>query len=415
MSGRKVLSPFSFYGGKEKMAPLICQMLDYRHTDIYLEPFGGACRVLLNKPRHREEIYNDFGYGLRSFFEVLGNPSLSKELISQLNEVVPSEEVFYDMLKYKAEHEQELTENLQRQASMFFWNCGKKYDNQRLKNIYKFIRKKEYGTIINLMKEVSIDNPLQEEWELSQFDSYQNLYMQYWEIIKSVYEETYREAEMALEAEWKKNEERLEKKYKRKKQAHMHSICHEVALEAIKGFTGDILTSNGADQEPEPIQMAKATFLTYYLSRDGMGLNCSTSKVNAFESYYNYLCNLKDVAERFEGVTITQVDALLLINQYLGSENVMMYLDPSYLNPEDEKKDLGKNVYSRSSDYEDHKRLLTTIQKAKAKIMISNYDVALYNDYLTPEFGWRKIYYDTTTSVGSRKGNTRVEVLWYNY
>lgn len=66
----RVLSPFSFYGGKAKMSSLIVDMLDYNNTDIYIEPFGGACRVLLNKPRHREEIYNDFGAGLYSFFHV---------------------------------------------------------------------------------------------------------------------------------------------------------------------------------------------------------------------------------------------------------------------------------------------------------------------------------------------------------
>lgn len=415
MSGRKVLSPFSFYGGKEKMSPLICQMLDYKHTDIYIEPYGGACRVLLNKPRHKEEIYNDFGYGLNTFFKVLGNPHLSKELISQLNEIVPSEEVFYDMLCYKAEHEQELTENLQRQAGMFFWNCGKKYANQRFKNIHKLIRQKDYSSIIKSIEEVSTENLLKENWELSQLGCYLNLYKQYWEIVKQTYEDAYKEAEAVFETVWEKNEDKLVKKYKEKKQIHMKSFCHETALGALEGFTSDVLSVNGTETDHDSIQMAKATFLTYYLSRDGMGLNYSTSKGSTFDSYYNYLFNLQDVAERFEGVVITQVDALLLISQFLNLENVMIYLDPSYLHPDNEKKNLGKKIYSMSSEYEDHEKLLATIQKAKAKILISNYDVALYNSYLTPEFGWRKIYYDTTTSVGSKRDNKRTEVLWYNY
>ena len=50
---RKLLSPFGFYGGKSKMAVTICSMIDYNNTDIYIEPFGGACRVLLNKKPHK--------------------------------------------------------------------------------------------------------------------------------------------------------------------------------------------------------------------------------------------------------------------------------------------------------------------------------------------------------------------------
>ncbi len=46
----KTLSAFNYYGGKARMAPLICDLLDYDTTDIYIEPFGGGARTLLNKP-----------------------------------------------------------------------------------------------------------------------------------------------------------------------------------------------------------------------------------------------------------------------------------------------------------------------------------------------------------------------------
>ena len=65
------------------MAGLICEMLDYR-VDTYIEPFGGACRVLLNKPRHKEEIYNDSSIGLSAFFNLMSNADTADALISEI-------------------------------------------------------------------------------------------------------------------------------------------------------------------------------------------------------------------------------------------------------------------------------------------------------------------------------------------
>ena len=76
-------------------------------------------------------------------------------------------------------------------------------------------------------------------------------------------------------------------------------------------------------------------------------------------------------------------------------------------------KNLGE-VYASSFSYADQEAFLRCVCGAKCKIIISNYDLILYNKYLTPDRGWRKITYDTTTSVGGRSGK-RTEVLWLNY
>ena len=68
-----------------------------------------------------------------------------------------------------------------------------------------------------------------------------------------------------------------------------------------------------------------------------------------------------------------------------------------------------------SFDYEDQENFLSCIFNAKCKIMVSNYDLILYNKYLTPDNNWRRIEFETTTSVGGKKANDRTEVLWYNY
>lgn len=394
------------------MAPLICELLDYRHTDLYIEPFGGACRVLLNKPRHKEEIYNDFGYGLRNFFETLSQPELAEQVISQLFEIVPSEEIFYEMLQYKLEHEQELTENMQRQFRKFIWSCCKKYESKDLRRLHSLIGKREYQSIIDTANKILNEGVLQDRKDIKQLKKHTTLYRKYWSIVKKEYNKAYKESKKELIAELEE-----QKKQKKVTKKQLHKLCHEQALESIEHITSDTLSSNITACDNDPVKMAVATFITYYLSRDGMGLDYSPAKNKSLNSYYNYLHNLKDIAQRFEGVTVMQLDALVLICQYCDCDNVMMYLDPSYLNPneEDSSKDLGKGIYNRSSSKADHEALAYAIQNAKAKIVLSNYDIPVYNKYLDEEHGWKKIYFKTTTSVGGKKDNERVEVLWYNY
>ena len=123
--------------------------------------------------------------------------------------------------------------------------------------------------------------------------------------------------------------------------------------------------------------------------------------------------NLKKVSERMEDVVVTQCDAIDLVRWYRTNEDAMLYLDPSYLKVDDEKQNLGK-VYRMSYEYEEHEKLLAELLKSdtRAKILISNYDVELYNRNLSE---WKKTYYRTYTGVGSKKSNRRVEVLWQNY
>ena len=412
MAKRKVLSPFSFYGGKDRMAPLICDLLDYKHTDLYIEPFGGACRVLLNKPRHAQEIYNDFGYGLTTFFETLGNRELSQAVFDTLIELKPNEELFYQMKSYKQEHEHELTDNLQQQFQKFVWKCWKKYQSQELKILHKAVSNKEYQRIVDTASQIISTNVIKDIQDMQIFHDFILLYHQYWDIVKEEYQEEYDNAKSIFEIEWKKQND--DSKI-RNKQKFQHKFCHERALSKIAEYTSDTRVSNGEEQDKDPVQMAVATFITYYLSRDGMGLDYSSAKNRSTDKYYSYLQNLKDIAQRFEGVVVTQVDALNLIENYCQYENVMMYLDPSYLKPEDANKDLGSGIYSRSFGYEEHKRLADIIQNAKAKIILSNYEVEPYLSILSEDKGWKKYYYDTYTSVGSKRNNKRTEVLWYNY
>lgn len=416
--GMDVLSPFSFYGGKAKMAPLICSMLDYDNTDIYIEPFGGACRVLLNKPRHKQEIYNDFGAGLYEFFNCMSKPEHSAQVISALYDLVPSEEVFHEMRDYKIEHETELTDYMVQQFKKFVYRCNRKYTAQGLSRLHSCISQKEYADIISISKDVLRNGVIQDKGEEEQLKCYLRLYETYWGMVKEEYITAYKIAEKAFDKEWNTKALTAQKNGKvirGSKAQHKHIASHTAALHVIGEMTADTLISNGAESTLDSVKMAVATFASYYMSRDGMGLDYSEAKCRSWDAYYRQLVKLEDVAARMEDVAVMQLDAKMLTAVYCQNSRAMIYLDPSYLNPEDTSKDLGKGIYNRSFDYELHEELALLIREADAKIILSNYDTEPYKSILDEKHGWKRMEFETTTGVGNKKDNLRTEVLWYNY
>ncbi|QCJ47236.1 DNA adenine methylase [Haloprofundus sp. MHR1] len=73
---------FPYPGGKSRLASWILEYLPEHRT--YVEVFGGAAGVLVNKPRSKVEVYNDLDADLVQFFEVLRDRS--DELIEWLNQ-----------------------------------------------------------------------------------------------------------------------------------------------------------------------------------------------------------------------------------------------------------------------------------------------------------------------------------------
>ena len=95
------LSLFSYFGGKARFCKEIAELLDYDHTDIYIEPFGGAASVLLNKPTHGMEIYSDVSRGLVALMPYLSDPDKAPELIDCLYDTVYSIDCFNECLEYR--------------------------------------------------------------------------------------------------------------------------------------------------------------------------------------------------------------------------------------------------------------------------------------------------------------------------
>ena len=95
------LTLFSYFGGKARFCKEIAELLDYGNTNIYIEPFGGAASVLLNKPTHGTEIYSDVSRGLVALMTYLSDPDKAPELIDCLYVTVYSVDCFNECMEYR--------------------------------------------------------------------------------------------------------------------------------------------------------------------------------------------------------------------------------------------------------------------------------------------------------------------------
>jgi len=89
-------SPFAWYGGKFYYAEwIISHFCEHR---VFIEPFGGAANILLNKSDSEVEIFNDLDNRIVNFFKVLRDKKQFNELIKFLNLTPYSRKEFEDVI-----------------------------------------------------------------------------------------------------------------------------------------------------------------------------------------------------------------------------------------------------------------------------------------------------------------------------
>jgi DNA adenine methylase len=82
-----------YHGGKWKLAKWIISYFPEHRT--YVEPFGGAGSILLQKPRSYAEIINDLDENIINYFRVLRDPVSASEL-KRLLEMTPFARVEFE-------------------------------------------------------------------------------------------------------------------------------------------------------------------------------------------------------------------------------------------------------------------------------------------------------------------------------
>lgn len=111
---------------------------------------------------------------------------------------------------------------------------------------------------------------------------------------------------------------------------------------------------------------------------------------------------VQEMTLRLKQVQIESRPALDLIQRFDKSD-VCMYVDPPYVLSTRTQKQ-----YSFEMTDEDHVDLLDTLNRSKAKVLLSGYDCQLYRDRLK---NWERLEFPAL----AEKGLPRTEVLWFNF
>lgn len=128
-----------YHGGKFRLAPWVMQFFPPHQT--YVEPFGGAAGVLIQKPRSYAEVYNDLDGEIVNFFRVLRDPETRARLIEQIR-LTPYARAEFEQAWEDATDDVERARRVAIRAQMGFGSAG------ATKNItgFRTDTKRAYGT-----------------------------------------------------------------------------------------------------------------------------------------------------------------------------------------------------------------------------------------------------------------------------
>ena len=122
MTSTTITAPaIRYHGGKFRLAPWSLEFFPPHR--IYVEPFGGAAGVLIQKPRAYSEVYNDLDEDLVNFFRVMQNAS-NRERLVDLLVMTPYSRREFELAWLKTDDPIERARRLVIRAQMGFGSAG---------------------------------------------------------------------------------------------------------------------------------------------------------------------------------------------------------------------------------------------------------------------------------------------------
>lgn len=130
---------FRYHGGKFRIAEWV--MSHFPPHRCYVEPFGGAAGVLIQKPRAYAEVYNDLDGELCNFFRVVRDPATRQQL-QEACVLTPYAREEFELAYEPTDDPVELARRLVVRAQMGFGSAGATKSSTG----FRIDTKREYGT-----------------------------------------------------------------------------------------------------------------------------------------------------------------------------------------------------------------------------------------------------------------------------
>lgn len=135
-----------YHGGKFRLAGWV--MGFFPQHSCYVEPFGGAAGVLIQKPRSYAEVYNDLDGDIVNFFRVIQDPESRARLI-ELCQLTPYARAEFELAWEYAEDPIENARRVIIRAQMGFGSAGA----TKGKTGFRVDTRRDYGTTMSLWTE----------------------------------------------------------------------------------------------------------------------------------------------------------------------------------------------------------------------------------------------------------------------
>lgn len=136
-----------YHGGKFRLGPWVLK--HFPAHQVYVEPFGGAASVLMQKPRSHGEVYNDLDDDIVNVFRILRDPVQCAQLERAL-QLTPCSRVEFYQAFLSCDDPIERARRTFIRAEMGFGSAGA----TKMTTGFRIDTKRNYGTSMALWAEI---------------------------------------------------------------------------------------------------------------------------------------------------------------------------------------------------------------------------------------------------------------------